>query len=63
MEIQKMWIVTHRACDGTTADAYELEDDAWAQVAEFLGHEIHQEDRATGRIVDAGGGVWTGSKG
>lgn len=52
-----LWTVFIRACDGTHATAYASKEEAWAAVAEHVGHEIHWEDRALNRVVDAGGGV------
>ena len=52
-----LWTVFIRACDGTHATAYASEEEAWAAVAKHVGHDIHPDDFATNRVVDAGGGV------
>ena len=52
-----LWTVFIRACDGTHAEAYATEEEAWKAVAKHVGHDIHPDDFATNRVVDAGGGV------
>jgi hypothetical protein len=52
-----LWTVFIRACDGTHATAYASKEEAWAAVAKHVGHDIHPDDYACGRVVDAGGGV------